>query len=618
MKNLKFANNLLKEKKYKEALSEYKKILENSPQLSKLIDFNIAICTKNLKNSRPSPIGELGLTDLYEEVKQAISRRQYEEVLDGPLVTVVMTSHNVEEYIEQAVISVLSQRYKNKELIVVDDCSTDSTVQILERLRLSVSNLKVIQLNANLGTYYAKNYAINLAKGDYIFFQDSDDISHPARLSLGMKQLLDDDLIATRCCYSRVLFPEERVFLVNGLIKKLGLITVGYKKSIFSEIGYFNNTSKASDDEFYNRARSCFPSSKFKDINLPLYYNTLREGSLFTDMFNMSDIKDRNIEQKPAASRLKYQDEFMRLHKNRKKEEFIDIFKFPILRDPLPVDPDMTMLTNPKIPVVFNVCTYPPRLEAFKKMLKSIENQADKINIFLDKYEVVPDFLIEMGSKVQVYLGADFGDLRDNGKFISTNQLYEDCYYLTVDDDIVYPPDYAHAMIQAVERYERKCAVGVHGVLIQERAEKYFGGYRSVYTFWKKLEKDLLVNNLGTGTMAIHSDLLRSINLKNFENPGMLDIYFSIYCKKNRIPMVAIKRPDLWLMEIRDDSVKASGTLFEEFSNSDHKQSQLVIDNAPWGYKSIDNILKEAKFSANVYNMLNAMLPPLRSALVGV
>ena len=98
-----------------------------------------------------------------------------------PLVSVVIPSYNHQNYIEQAINSVLNQEYRNLELIVIDDGSTDNSIQIIKRINKK-HNFKFIY-RENLGLTRTLNEAINLAKGKYICFLASDDFFLPRRVS---------------------------------------------------------------------------------------------------------------------------------------------------------------------------------------------------------------------------------------------------------------------------------------------------------------------------------------------------------------------------------------------------------------------------------------------------
>lgn len=91
------------------------------------------------------------------------------------MITVIIPCYNVEKYIEKCINSIENQIYKNIEIIVVDDCSTDNTMNILRKMKEEYSNLQVYQNDKNKGAAYSRNFAIKKAKGEYIGFIDADD-----------------------------------------------------------------------------------------------------------------------------------------------------------------------------------------------------------------------------------------------------------------------------------------------------------------------------------------------------------------------------------------------------------------------------------------------------------
>lgn len=506
----------------------------------------------------------------------------------GPLVSVLMTAHNVAPYLEAAIASLLAQSWRQLQLIVVDDASTDGTWQLLQRLAESDDRLCIRRLNANLGTYHAKNLALSLAEGRFVFFQDGDDLSHPERLRLCMQQLVQPRVLAVQGGYARVEFPSTRVLPVNGLLHKLGLITLGVRREVFDAIGFFNCTTKASDDEFFHRLQAYAASGAgtIVTLDLPTYYNTFRPGSLFADMVVNDPAASGVIEQQPSPSRVAYVEAFRAKHAELGVAGFRSFFTYPVLRDPLPVAADMTLLPNPTDPVQLCLCSIPERAEQLQLVLNALAPQVDRIHLYLDRYHQAPAFLQPWLSKLQVVLSHEQPGLRDNGKFLPLAALSEQpCWLLTADDDIAYPPDYVAAMLKRLEHYGRQVVLGVHGVLLPEQAEGYFSArYRKVHHFAAGLEDDALVNVLGTGTMACHSSLLAGLGLEYFEQPGMADLYLASWCQQQQIPMLAIARHTGWLEQLGDPE---AGSLWAEFCEADPAQAALVRAHRPWGYAAI-------------------------------
>ena len=97
--------------------------------------------------------------------------KKYEKNMnDNPLVSVIIPAYNAGKYIESAVKSVFNQSYNNIELVVVNDGSTDNTLDILSQF----SSIKIIS-TPNKGVSHARNTGIDVSKGEYIFFLDADD-----------------------------------------------------------------------------------------------------------------------------------------------------------------------------------------------------------------------------------------------------------------------------------------------------------------------------------------------------------------------------------------------------------------------------------------------------------
>lgn len=91
------------------------------------------------------------------------------------LVSIIMPSYNTAKYISDSINSVLYQTYKNWELIIVDDCSTDNTDEVVKPF-LSDNRIRYLKNEKNSGAAVSRNYALREAKGKWIAFLDSDDL----------------------------------------------------------------------------------------------------------------------------------------------------------------------------------------------------------------------------------------------------------------------------------------------------------------------------------------------------------------------------------------------------------------------------------------------------------
>ncbi|HMO61644.1 MAG TPA: glycosyltransferase [Ferruginibacter sp.] len=101
-----------------------------------------------------------------------------------PLISVLMTAYNRQDYIAAAIESVLASSYKNFELIICDDCSADNTVQVARQYAAKDARVKVFINETNLGDYPNRNKAAAYASGKYIKYVDADDLIYPWGLQL--------------------------------------------------------------------------------------------------------------------------------------------------------------------------------------------------------------------------------------------------------------------------------------------------------------------------------------------------------------------------------------------------------------------------------------------------
>ncbi|MHA1372344.1 MAG: glycosyltransferase family 2 protein, partial [Promethearchaeota archaeon] len=169
--------------------------------------------------------------------------------------------------------------------------------------------------------------------------------------------------------------------------------------------------------------------------------------------------------------------------------------------------------------IVISMASIQNRSHIVGKVVDTLYDQCDQINIYLNDYETVPKSLKR--DKIKTFINK--GDIGDIGKFYP-NQT--NGYIFTVDDDILYPSDYVSVMINKIEQYKRKCCIGVHGVILAEKMVDYYKS-RKCYHYKMAQEKDVGVHILGTGTLAFHSETI-SVCKEDFMHPNMADIWFGI------------------------------------------------------------------------------------------
>lgn len=118
---------------------------------------------------------------------------------ERPLVSVVMPVYNSERFLRQAIDSVLNQTYQNIELIAVDDCSTDNSLQLLTEYQKKDGRVCVIKQERNSGVAHARNRGIQLAKGEFIALLDSDDVWEETKLNRQVSLQAGEDADIVYC-----------------------------------------------------------------------------------------------------------------------------------------------------------------------------------------------------------------------------------------------------------------------------------------------------------------------------------------------------------------------------------------------------------------------------------
>lgn len=120
----------------------------------------------------------------------------------APAVSVIMPAYNVEKYIEKAIRSVMTQTFTDWELIVIDDCSSDSTPAIVKRLAQEDDRIRFVSNPENCGVAKTRNRGLDLSTGDYAAFLDSDDIWCPQKLEKQLSKMKEAGADFGYCAYS--------------------------------------------------------------------------------------------------------------------------------------------------------------------------------------------------------------------------------------------------------------------------------------------------------------------------------------------------------------------------------------------------------------------------------
>ncbi|QKE74325.1 glycosyltransferase family 2 protein [Arthrobacter citreus] len=231
------------------------------------------------------------------------------------LVSIIVPIFNSEKYLAKTIDSILNQTYKNIELILVNDGSTDNSAQICDELSKVDNRIQVFHTSNN-GPGNARNLGISLAKGDYIQFVDSDDLieikmveqllksveSEDADIVVcGMKRIDQANLNTISCCTTKLSLDEE-IKDEFVLLLKFGLayspVNKLYRKSIINEYNIkFNDDLLIGEDALFN-IEYFSKCSRVFIYEEPLYIYHQRPGSLTQKFYKEKEIAQILLYQK--------------------------------------------------------------------------------------------------------------------------------------------------------------------------------------------------------------------------------------------------------------------------------------------------------------------------------
>lgn len=186
-----------------------------------------------------------------------------------PLVSVLITVYNREEYLAAAVESVLGQSFQEFELIIVDDCSIDRSVEIARRYQPD-PRVRVYVNEQNLGDYPNRNRAAELAKGQYLKYLDADDILYPHSLEFMISSMWATPAAALGVCWGVADPPRPYPFTSSPrevyLAHFLGRSVLGagpsgaiIRHDAFSAVGGFSGRQFVGDSELWLKLAARWP-----------------------------------------------------------------------------------------------------------------------------------------------------------------------------------------------------------------------------------------------------------------------------------------------------------------------------------------------------------------------
>jgi len=203
-------------------------------------------------------------------------------------VSVVIPNYNNEKFIEKCINSILNNDYKQIEVIFVDDCSTDKSLEIVKEKFGENRRVKICKNDVNSGAYFSRNRGILMSDGYYVLNVDGDDFIEPDMISKCVNDLekLNKDRIenserywAYGTHFQRLYLKKEKITHIN---KSNSYVFLFYRK-LFNMLGYYQNNRFGADSEYIKRA---------KLFHYNFYYN---KDDIF---YNAYTISGKNLTQK--------------------------------------------------------------------------------------------------------------------------------------------------------------------------------------------------------------------------------------------------------------------------------------------------------------------------------
>jgi len=202
----------------------------------------------------------------------------------GPLVSVLMTAFQSGQRIGFAIASLLAQTYRDIEVIVVDDASSDDTGDVVQALAAQDSRVAYIRLPCNVGTFVAKSIGLRHSSGEFVTCHDSDDWSHPMRIERQVMPLLENArLVYTTSQWVRI--QDDGVYYarpVHPLMRMNPASPMFRKDKVLACAGGWDAVRTGADSEFAARLKLVFGNRAMHRVAQPLTLGAHRPDSLMT------------------------------------------------------------------------------------------------------------------------------------------------------------------------------------------------------------------------------------------------------------------------------------------------------------------------------------------------
>jgi len=196
---------------------------------------------------------KIDINQIMNDIKNKIEEKYK---IENNIVSVIIPNYNNEYFIKEVITRILRNTYKNIEIIIIDDKSTDNSVKIIEnnfKKEIETKKIRLFINTENCGTYYCRNKGILVSKGSFIFFVDGDDYIGPKLIERMYKWLSNSnnkEYWAYQRPFSR-MYMNENYEIIKHIMTPY-YITM-FRRQLYNYIGFYHDNRFGADSELEER-----------------------------------------------------------------------------------------------------------------------------------------------------------------------------------------------------------------------------------------------------------------------------------------------------------------------------------------------------------------------------
>lgn len=405
---------------------------------------------------------------------------------------IVIPNYNNGIALEKCVESILSQSFKSFRIVIVDDCSTDESVDIAKRYANEYpEQIYFISTKQRSYSGHARNVGatFNEFTSKYTWFVDGDDLLYKDSVLKDLFEkasITNADLISFDCAYVKDSKPDIKKFSIPDFsnsdiaLTQFGIAPWHRIVKTDKVVPFFENCIRRQDLATVFRQYANCESVAHLD-KVCYIYNARDYASLSEPLWSLENVYlelMRQSEKLPSE----YSHVIQRY-----------LAKYPKVFGWL----DKEKLLSQR---VVAMASYPLRKDGMLKVMKQLLPQCDHFCLYLNEYDTIPNEINELFPtkedrlKVTIEIGGE--NLKDYGKFFWWKRFPG--YYLTVDDDLEYPDDYVEKLASRMSDFKDNAVLGLHGndfTIVDDS----FVVKKQCHAFLSEQKHDEPVDCLGTG-----------------------------------------------------------------------------------------------------------------------